>query len=122
MLQQEKPEDFVIATGVQYSVRQFVEAAAAELGFSLRWEGAGADEKGFDATGRCIVRVDPAYFRPTEVASLLGDAAKARQQLGWAPRCSFAELVAEMARTDLAEAEREELLRQHGHMTSPRHP
>lgn len=121
MLQQDTPQDFVIATGIQYSVRQFVEAAAAELEIRLRWEGSGVDEKGFDEKGRCIVQVDPAYFRPSEVESLLGDAAKARAQLGWAPRYSFAELVAEMARADLAEAERDEVLSRHGHVVLARH-
>jgi GDPmannose 4,6-dehydratase len=121
MLQQEKPEDFVIATGIQHSVRQFVDAAAKEMGLVLRWEGSGLDEKGFDSKGQCIVCVDPDYFRPSEVDSLLGDAAKARQQLGWMPRCGFAELVAEMARADMAEAQRDEVLRKHGHATSIRH-
>ncbi len=108
MLQQETPEDFVIATGTQYSVRQFVDAAAAELGVKMRWEGKGADEKGFDAaSGKCIVAVDPTYYRPSEVETLLGDASKAKQKLGWEPRTSFEELVAEMTREDLQDALRE---------------
>jgi GDPmannose 4,6-dehydratase len=115
MLQQEHPEDFVIATGIQYSVRQFIEAAGAELGISLRWEGSGVEEKALDATGRCVVAVDPRYFRPTEVETLLGDASKAREKLGWVPRISFAELVAEMVREDLRSAERDELVKRHGH-------
>ncbi|QKE40730.1 MAG: GDP-mannose 4,6-dehydratase [Ferrovum myxofaciens] len=115
MLQQEHPEDFVIATGVQYSVRQFIEAAGAELGIALRWEGSGVEEKAFDAAGRCVVAVDPRYFRPTEVETLLGDASKAREKLGWVPRISFAELVAEMVREDLRAAERDELVKRHGH-------
>ena len=107
MLQQEKPEDFVIATGVQYSVRDFVNAAAEELGIKIRWEGTGVDEKGFDETGKCIVAVDPQYFRPTEVETLLGDATKAREKLGWTPKITFKELVAEMVREDLKSAKRE---------------
>ena len=115
MLQQEAPEDFVIATGVQYSVRQFVEVTAAELGIGIRWEGEGADEKGYDETGRCVVMVDPRYFRPTEVETLLGDATKAREKLGWTPRIGFRELVAEMVREDLKSAERDELVKKSGY-------
>ena len=107
MLQQDKPEDFVIATGQQFSVRQFVDAAASELGMSIRWDGEGVDEKGYDKTGKLIVAVDPRYFRPTEVETLLGDPSKAKDKLGWTPQTSFGELVAEMARSDLAEAQRE---------------
>jgi len=115
MLQQEQPEDFVIATGVQYSVRDFVNAAAKELGISVRWEGKGVDEKGYDAaSGKCIVQVDPRYFRPTEVETLLGDPSKAREKLGWTPKISFDELVAEMVREDLKSAERDELVKKHG--------
>ena len=114
MLQQEKPEDFVIATGVQYSVRDFVDAAAAEIGIAVTWRGTGVDEKGHDAQGKCIVQVDPRYFRPTEVETLLGDATKAREKLGWTPKITFAELVAEMVREDLKAAERDELVKQHG--------
>ncbi len=121
MLQQEKPEDFVIATGVQYSVRDFVNAAAKELGIAVTWEGEGVDEKGHDASGKCIVRVDPRYFRPTEVETLLGDASKAREKLGWTPRTSFVELVAEMVREDLKAAERDELVKKHGFKTMDRH-
>ena len=114
MLQQDKPEDFVIATGVQFSVRDFVKAAAAEIGISVTWKGAGVEEKGYDAQGRCIIQVDPRYFRPTEVETLLGDATKAREKLGWTPKVSFAELVAEMVREDLKAAERDELVKKHG--------
>jgi GDPmannose 4,6-dehydratase len=115
MLQQDEPDDFVIATGRQYSVREFVDAAAKELGISLRWEGKGIDEKGFNAkTGAVIVAVDPRYFRPTEVETLLGDAGKARGKLGWVPRITFEELVTEMVQTDLKEAERDELCRSEG--------
>lgn len=120
MLQQDRAEDFVIATGVQYSVRQFVEAAARELGILIRWEGQGVDEKGFDANGNCIVAVDPRYFRPTEVETLLGDATKARTQLGWTPKISFGELVSEMVREDLKAAERDALVKRNGFAGSAR--
>jgi GDPmannose 4,6-dehydratase len=115
MLQQDHPEDFVIATGVQYSVRQFVELAARELGIRINWTGAGVDERGYDQHGRCIVRVDSRYFRPTEVESLLGDPTKARRKLGWVPRTPFARLVQEMVREDLELAERDALITQHGY-------
>jgi GDPmannose 4,6-dehydratase len=117
MLQQDQPEDFVIATGVQYSVRDFVNVASAELGISIRWTGEGVNEKGHDASGRCIVAVDPRYFRPTEVETLLGDASKARLKLGWTPKISFGELVTEMVRQDMKEAERDELVNRHGFST-----
>lgn len=117
MLQQEKPEDFVIATGVQYSVRDFVNAAASELGIAITWNGTGVEEKGYDASGKCIVAVDPRYFRPAEVETLLGDASKAREKLGWTPKISFAQLVQEMVREDLRTAERDELVRKHGFNT-----
>ncbi|HNQ05467.1 MAG TPA: GDP-mannose 4,6-dehydratase [Thiobacillaceae bacterium] len=121
MLQQDQPEDFVIATGVQYSVRDFVNAAARELGMQIRWEGQGVDEKGYDATGRCIVAVDPRYFRPTEVETLLGDPSKARDKLGWTPKIGFDELVAEMVREDLKAAERDELVKRHGYKAMDYH-
>jgi GDPmannose 4,6-dehydratase len=126
MLQQDSPEDFVIATGVQHSVRDFVNAAAAELGVTLRWQGAGIEEvgivdsvpdgaRGFGMKeGETIVRVDPNYFRPTEVESLLGDPTKAKEKLGWEPKTSFSELVAEMMRSDLEEARRDELCKNEG--------
>ena len=114
MLQQEQPEDFVIATGEQHTVREFVEAAGAQLDIKLTWSGRGVDEKGHADDGRCIVQVDPRYFRPTEVESLLGDASKARDKLGWVPKVRFNELVAEMAREDLREAERDALVKKHG--------
>jgi len=114
MLQQDHPEDFVIASGVQYSVRQFVEIAAKELGISIKWKGKGVDEKGYDADGKCIVQVDPRYFRPTEVETLLGDPSKAKQKLGWTPKITFHELVSEMVREDLKSAERDELVKKHG--------
>jgi GDPmannose 4,6-dehydratase len=115
MLQQDQPEDFVIATGVQYSVRDFIDVTARELGIKIRWEGQGVDEKGYDEQGKCIVAVDPRYFRPTEVETLLGDASKAKQKLGWTPRTSFDELVTEMVREDLRAAERDELVKRHGY-------
>jgi len=134
MLQQDKPEDFVIATGVQYSVRDFVNAAAKELGITLRWEGEGVDEIGIVesvnsepsgqsgkvcdlAPGDVIVRVDPRYFRPTEVETLLGDPTKAKEKLGWTPKTSFEDLVAEMVRGDFEEAQKDELCRRHGFNT-----
>jgi GDPmannose 4,6-dehydratase len=104
MLQQDKPDDFVIATGVQYSVRDFINAAAKALDMKIEWRGHGIDEQGFDESGRCVVSVDPRYFRPAEVETLLGDASKAREQLGWTPTTSFEQLVAEMAAYDLQEA------------------
>ncbi|MBC7162751.1 MAG: GDP-mannose 4,6-dehydratase [Immundisolibacter sp.] len=122
MLQQQQAEDFVIATGVQYSVRDFVNAAAGELGMHIRWEGQGVHEKGYlEPTGRCIVAVDPRYFRPTEVETLLGDASKARQKLGWTPQTSFVDLVAEMVREDLKAAERDELVKRHGYKAMDYH-
>ena len=108
MLQQKKPADYVIATGLQHSVRDFVETAARELDMPLVWKGKGASERGVDSrTGKTIVALDPRYLRPTEVETLLGDAAKARRVLGWKPRITFAELVREMARADLRLAESE---------------
>jgi GDPmannose 4,6-dehydratase len=118
MLQQDQPEDFVIATGAQYSVRDFVTATAAELGMSVRWEGEGLDEKGFDEHGRVIVAVDPRYFRPAEVETLLGDPSKAHAKLGWSPKTSFEDLVAEMAREDLRSAERDQLVLREGFKVS----
>jgi len=115
MLQQDKPEDFVIATGEQHSVREFVDIAAAEVDIKIRWEGKGVDEKGYDAkTGKCIVAVDPRYFRPAEVETLLGDPTKAKEKLGWVPATSFRSLVTEMMQEDLRSAERDELVKRHG--------
>jgi GDPmannose 4,6-dehydratase len=115
MLQQDTPEDFVIATGEQHSVRDFVNFAAEEVGIRIRWEGNGIHEKGYNVeTGHCIVAIDPRYFRPAEVETLLGDASKARLKLGWVPRTSFRELVSEMMREDLKLAERDELVKRHG--------
>ena len=105
----------MIATGVQYSVRDFVTAAATELGITIRWEGVGVDEKGYDKEGQCIVAVDSRYFRPTEVETLLGDPRKAKEKLGWVPKVTFPELVAEMVREDLKAAQRDELVKKHGY-------
>lgn len=115
MLQQEKPEDFVIATGEQHSVREFVTIAAAELGMRLTWTGAGLEEKAVDGSGNVVVAVDPRYFRPAEVETLLGDASQAHSKLGWKPRIGFAELVREMVQADLEDARRDHLVRNHGY-------
>lgn len=121
MLQQEQPEDFVIATGVQYSVRDFVDAAATEAGLKITWTGSGIDEKGYDENGKCIVAVDPRYFRPAEVETLLGDATKAQEKLGWTPKITFEQLVSEMMREDLRSAERDEVVKKHGYTTFSYH-
>lgn len=124
MLQQDHAEDFVIATGVQYSVRDFVNAAAEELGMCINWEGEGIDEIGMieaNAQPHVIVRVDPRYFRPTEVETLLGDPTKAKEKLGWRSRTSFRELVGEMVREDIRSAERDELVKKHGFVAYDRH-
>ena len=115
MLQQDQPDDFVIATGVQHSVREFVEAAARRLDIQITWKGSGRDEKGYDQKGRCIVAIDPRYFRPTEVDALLGDSTKARLKLGWTPRTSFEEVVAEMVDHDLEAARRDVIIRRNGY-------
>jgi GDPmannose 4,6-dehydratase len=121
MLQQEKPEDFVIATGLQFSVRDFVSIAAKELDMDLKWEGSGVDEKAYwlnslktSSKQKPIVVVDRRYFRPTEVETLLGDATKAREKLGWVPKITFEELVAEMTHEDMKIAKRDELIKSHG--------
>jgi GDPmannose 4,6-dehydratase len=110
MLQQEKPEDFVIATGEQHSVREFIDVAAEKLEIKISWKGKGADEKGYDEEGRMIVAVDPRYFRPTEVEALLGNAAKAKAKLGWVPKTSFDQLVTEMVTSDYELARRDALV------------
>ena len=115
MLQQEEADDFVIATGIQYSVRDFVNIAAKELDINITWHGDGVDEIGVDDNGNMIVRVDARYFRPTEVETLLGDPSKAKEKLGWTPTTTFQELVAEMVREDLKSAERDELVKDHGY-------
>lgn len=115
MLQQDEPEDYCISTGVQHSVRDFVNAACKEVGIAVRWEGEGANEKGIDAqSGKVLVEVDPRYFRPTEVETLLGDSSKAREKLGWVPKISLEDMVAEMVREDLKIAERDELCKREG--------
>ena len=133
MLQQEKPEDFVIATGVQHSVRDFINAAAKELDMEIQWEGEGVEEKGYwinfkDSNNNAktdssptIVAVDPRYFRPTEVETLLGDPSNAKNKLGWEPKISFEELVADMVRTDLEIAKRDELVKDHGYKVMDYH-
>lgn len=130
ILQQPVPDDYVIASGEQHSVRDFVNAAAGELGITLRWEGKGVEETGIvdgasgkpePALGRVIVRVDPRYFRPSEVESLLGDPTKARHKLGWSPKISFRELVTEMMREDLKSAERDALIKRHGYSAHAHH-
>jgi GDPmannose 4,6-dehydratase len=115
MLQQPEPEDYVIATGRQHSVRELIELTAAALGLRIGWQGNGADERGIDPdSGRTIVAIDPRYFRPAEVDTLLGDPSKARRQLGWEPEISFEELVREMVAADLKEAERDVMVRRKG--------
>lgn len=115
MLQQPEPEDFVIASGEQHSVREFVEVAASDLGITIDWVGNGVGERGIDRAGRVIVSVDPRYFRPAEVDSLLGDATKARNKLGWKPRVNFKQLVREMMQEDLISAERDDLVKRNGY-------
>ena len=131
MLQQEQPEDFVIATGTQHSVRLFIELAAAELGIALAWQGTGAQEVGVVAAvtgdkaqckvGDVVIRVDPRYYRPTEVETLLGDASQARLKLGWTPATSFQSLVQEMVQSDFADAQRDDLVRRAGFQTYDYH-
>ncbi len=122
MLQQERPEDFIIATGKQYSVRQFVERAAAQFGMTIEWKGSGVGEEGVHIqSGRTIVRVDERYFRPTEVESLLGDAGKARRLLGWRPEIDFDELVREMAQSDWELAKKDALIQRAGYRTPRYH-
>jgi GDPmannose 4,6-dehydratase len=122
MLQQDEPEDFVIASGTQFSVRDFVVAAGALLDMKIDWRGEGLEEVGVDSvTGRTLVRVDPRYFRPTEVETLLGDATKARQRLGWTAEVSFAELVAEMVAADLETAQRDALVANEGYKVYSHH-
>ena len=125
MLQQDQPEDFVIATGLQYSVRQFIEWTAAELGMQLRWEGQGVDEVGYLEPcdlklepARPIIRIDPRYFRPTEVETLLGDPSKAKNELGWVPEITAQEMCKEMVASDLEQAKQHALLKRHGHQVT----
>lgn len=122
MLQQESPEDFVIATGVQYSVRDFVNKAAKAAGIEMQWKGEGVDEKGYDkATGKCLVEVDKRYFRPTEVETLLGDPTKAKEKLGWVPKIGLEEMVKEMVEHDIMIAERDALCEKEGFRTNRYH-
>ncbi len=121
MLQQDKPRDYVIATGEQHSVREFIDLSAELLGMQLTWKGSGVDECACDSQGNVVVAVDPRYFRPTEVETLLGDASKARRELGWTPRTSFRELVREMVAGDLAAAEKDALIKSHGYATYHHH-
>jgi GDPmannose 4,6-dehydratase len=115
MLQQEEPRDFVIASGIQASVRTFVELAAKEMDLLITWTGKAEEEIGTDQNGRVIVRVDKRYFRPTEVETLLGDPTLAKEKLGWSPKTTLQELVAEMAMEDLKLAERDELVKKFGY-------
>jgi GDPmannose 4,6-dehydratase len=121
MLQQKQPEDFVIASGHQYSVREFVQAACNELEIQITWRGEGEKETGLDASGKRIVAVDPRYFRPTEVETLLGDPTKAKTKLGWTPKTAFKDLVAEMVREDYKAAQRDALVKSHGHRPYDHH-
>jgi len=122
ILQQDEPEDYVIATGKQHSVREFVEAAFREVGISITWKGKGSDEKGYDGdTGRALVEVDRRYFRPAEVDTLHGNPSKAKKKLGWKPRVTFRELVSEMVREDLKDAEKDQLCKREGFRTFKYH-
>lgn len=115
ILQQDHPEDYVIATGVQHSVREFVEYACKEVDIEITWTGQGLEEKGLDQNGQCIVAVDPRYYRPTEVETLLGDPTKAKEKLGWVPKITFQELVEEMMQEDMKSAQRDQLVQKHGY-------
>ena len=136
ILQQQEPEDFAIATGIQHSVREFVELSARELGMTIRWQGQGVDEVGIleeidgsrheagdqlPSAGSVIIRVDPRYYRPCEVEELLGDPTKAQQELGWKPKISFEAMVTEMVTSDLEEAKRDALCKSSGFRTFDRH-
>jgi len=116
MLQQEQPEDYTISTGEQHTVREFVEVAAKELGIDIKWQGNGVNEKG-RWQDKVIVSVDPRYFRPTEVETLLGDSTKAKEKLGWTPKTTFVELVKEMVKADLKLAKRDKLCQIEGYST-----
>ncbi len=121
MLQQDTPDDYVIATGEQHSVREFVTMAASKLDMPITWKGKGAEERGFDTNGQCVVAVDPRYFRPTEVDTLLGDPSKAMKKLGWKPVTTFDQLVGEMIASDLEFAKRDALVRKNGYRVLNRH-
>jgi GDPmannose 4,6-dehydratase len=121
MLQQDEPEDYVIATGVQHSVREFIEEAAQHIDIQITWKGEGSEEKGYDKDNKCIVAIDPKYYRPTEVETLLGDPTKAKEKLGWSPKVTFKELVKEMIESDLKLARKDALVKQHGHKILDQH-
>ena len=121
MLQQEEPEDFVIATGEQHSVREFIEKSADEIDIKITWQGKGEEEKGIDQAGNCIVAIDPKYYRPTEVDTLLGNASKAKEKLGWTPKVTFDELISEMMSEDLVLAEKDALVKEHGYSAPERY-
>ncbi len=121
MLQQDEPEDYVIATGEQHSVREFIEEAASHLNIEITWKGEGSEEKGYDQDNNCIVAIDPKYYRPTEVDTLLGDPSKAKEKLGWEPKVTFKELVKEMIESDFQLAKKDALLKQHGHKVLDQH-
>jgi len=121
MLQQTTPEDYVIATGEQHSVREFVEISAKYIGTGVKWRGTGKDEKGYDDNGLCIIAIDRKYFRPTEVDSLLGDAAKAKQKLNWQSKVTFQELISEMMRADLELARKDAFIKKHGYKVFDQH-
>jgi len=121
ILQHSHADDFVIATGIQHSVRQFIELAARLLELEIHWEGEGTHERGLDPSGRCIVAIDPRYFRPAEVDTLLGDATKARRELGWTPKVTFEQLVEEMVQSDYDAAKRDRLVRRHGYRVADHH-
>jgi GDPmannose 4,6-dehydratase len=122
MLQQDQPEDFVIASGETHTVREFVERAFAKVGIIVTWKGSGVEEKGFnDATGEVLVNIDPRYFRPTEVDLLLGDPTKAKEKMGWQPTVSFAELVELMVEEDIKAAEKDLLCQKHGFQINTHH-
>jgi GDPmannose 4,6-dehydratase len=122
ILQQDEPDDYVIATGKQYSVRQFIEFGGAELEMDIQWEGSGVDEVGIDRnTGKQIVSVDPRYYRPTEVETLLGDPTKSKTKLGWEPKVTVEELVREMVAADYEDAKRDALVKAAGYKTFDRH-
>ena len=121
VLQRDDPGDYVIASGHQHSVRDFVTAVAREMEIDLAWRGSGLEEQGVDGEGRVIVAVDPRYFRPAEVDTLLGDATRARQVLGWAPEVGFDDLVREMVEHDFRSARRDGLVQRAGYATPPRH-
>ena len=119
MLQQDEPEDFVLATGVTTTIREFTERAFAEVGITLEWSGNGVDETGRDVkSGNILVSIDPAYFRPTEVDLLIGDASKAREKLGWQPTCDLQQMIEEMIKADLEEARKDQLLQSGGFQTN----